>query len=372
MPNYDVLILYSGGADSRLMIEFAKMLKKEPYCLMIDYNQKHYEELEFAEEQLDDLDIDFQKIIVDGLDLNSALTGDNISGRFGDDVSEYHVPGRNTMFAGIAFSVAENLGIKEIWLGADWSDVQNNFVDCKPEFINKINELFKVNGSFPIEFKAPLLGLEKQTILSMLENIGVNSEDIYSGYGEDDNNSEETEKFDDLVEDIDEFLKEYTKNRSSENKYNMIYEHYINLPAFYPNIDLDGKTIIVEGMYRLEGHDVLSEGYGIIYEFDSIKKISPNELDNYLTFCNITDLEYIDEHNKKDEKVFNINKEKYFYLDAVIFDENKEYYITTPGVYRLYGFDINKAGYGIIYRFEKAEKVHKDALKNYEYICKFV
>lgn len=184
MSNYDLLILYSGGADSRLMLEFAKLLNKKPYCLLIDYDQKHIEELNFAKNQLKELNVDYQIVKVNGLGLDSALTGNEISGRFGDNISIYHVPGRNTMFSGIAFSVAENLGIEEIWLGADYSDVQNEFVDCKMEYINKVNELFQISGSYPISFNAPLIGFTKENILIILNSLGVKDEDLFSGYGE--------------------------------------------------------------------------------------------------------------------------------------------------------------------------------------------
>lgn len=178
-----ILILYSGGADSRLLLEFANLSKKDPYCLLIDYNQLHKEELEFAKKQLKEKDISFNVVKVDGLNLTSGLTGDGTQGRFGEDVSIWHVPGRNTMFLGLALSIAENLGIGEIWYGADWSDREGLFPDCMQEYVYRMNEVFQIAGPSPVKVRAPLLGFDKNTILTMLNSFGVKESEIFSGYG---------------------------------------------------------------------------------------------------------------------------------------------------------------------------------------------
>ncbi len=48
----DIVMLYSGGADSMLMLKLAQMARKIPYCVLIDYGQKHIKELEYAKNQL--------------------------------------------------------------------------------------------------------------------------------------------------------------------------------------------------------------------------------------------------------------------------------------------------------------------------------
>ena len=53
MTNGDLVILYSGGADSRLMLSWALQLGRHPYCVLIDYQQKHIKELSYAVEQLE-------------------------------------------------------------------------------------------------------------------------------------------------------------------------------------------------------------------------------------------------------------------------------------------------------------------------------
>lgn len=180
----DVLILYSGGADSRLMIEFARYLTKTPFCVIVNYEQLHYEELEFARNQLESLIPGYyQQVYLDNLMINSGLTGDGNKNETGE-VHEMYVPGRNTIFLSIAYSIAEYRGIDTIWIGTDWSDRLNLFPDCYQEYIVSANEMFKVAGPNPIKVEAPLMGFSKENILKLLKQWGVGESEIFSGYGE--------------------------------------------------------------------------------------------------------------------------------------------------------------------------------------------
>ena len=180
---YDLVILYSGGADSRLMLESCKELDLNPYCLMIDYGQLIKEELSFARSHLEAEGIDHQTVKIEGLNIDSGLTGDGVKDETGD-VHEMHMPGRNTMFLSIAYSIAEDKGIEMIWLGSDWDDRLNLFPDCYQEYIVAINEAFKIAGPKPIEVQAPLSGLTKVNILKTLKKRGIGEHEIYSGYGD--------------------------------------------------------------------------------------------------------------------------------------------------------------------------------------------
>lgn len=180
---YDLVILYSGGADSRVMLELCNEFDLKPYCLMIDYGQLHLEELKFAKSQLEKLMFDYQTVSISGLNVNSGLTGDGIP-NFSGEVHTMHVPGRNTMFLSVAYSIAESKGIDTIWLGSDWDDRLNLFPDCYQEYIVSMNEAFKLAGPKPIKVEAPLSGLSKVNIIKMLKKRGVEAHEIFSGYGD--------------------------------------------------------------------------------------------------------------------------------------------------------------------------------------------
>lgn len=177
-----IVMLYSGGADSALMLKLAQMSGRQPHCILIDYGQKHIEELSYAMRQLDQWKISYQKIKIDGLNVDSGLTGDLKESRW-NNVHAMNVPGRNTIFIGLAISVAENLGIDEVWYGPDYSDRINLFPDCYQEYVVKMNEVLEISGVKPIKLVAPLLGMSKELILETLEiQFGIFPKDLHSGY----------------------------------------------------------------------------------------------------------------------------------------------------------------------------------------------
>lgn len=178
---YDVVMLYSGGADSRLMLEFARRMGKKVFCVLVDYGQRHVKELEVAKETLKNLMVDFQVVKIEGLDLHSKLLDGVI---VADNVNEHHVPARNTWLLGIALAFAESLGAKEVWYGADMSDRYNLFPDCYQEYVVAMNEVAKRGLSRYIEIKAPLLGLKKEDVLEMLKTFNVPESEYFSGYGD--------------------------------------------------------------------------------------------------------------------------------------------------------------------------------------------
>ena len=177
-----IIMLYSGGADSALMLRLAQMSGRQPHCILIDYGQKHIEELEYAKNQLENDGVTYQIITIKDLNVNSGLTGELTEARW-DNVHEMNVPGRNTIFIGLAISVAENMDIDEVWYGPDYSDRINLFPDCYQEYVVKMNEVLSISGVKPIKLVAPLLGMSKELILEMLDNFwSIKSTDMHSGY----------------------------------------------------------------------------------------------------------------------------------------------------------------------------------------------
>jgi len=186
MSKPNIVILYSGGADSLLMLHFAMMAGKEPHCVLIDYGQKHISELSYAAIQLEDVGVPYQVVKVDGLNFNSGLTGDLDEARW-DNVHEMNVPGRNTIFIGLAAGIAENMDIDEVWYGPDYSDRINLFPDCYQEYVVTMNKLLEISGVRPIKLVAPLLGMTKELIIDILtKQFGVKNTDMHSGYDEPD------------------------------------------------------------------------------------------------------------------------------------------------------------------------------------------
>ena len=184
-----ILILFSGGADSSLMLLWAQKIRNTKVsALLFNYGQKQDEELTYAREILKALKIGAVRLIE--LDISSAFqhTCSNQLEHSRDSLTSYpgvnkaHTPSRNAIFLSIAMSIAESLDFDEIWIGCNHSDRINLFPDCTQEWIMAMGEVAKINGHRPLTIKAPLLGLTKEDVLRTLEREGVNLKKIFSGY----------------------------------------------------------------------------------------------------------------------------------------------------------------------------------------------
>jgi len=179
-----IIMLYSGGADSALMLRLAQMSGRQPHCILIDYEQKHLAELDYARNQLKEWGVTWQQISISALNVSSGLTGDLREAQY-NNAHEMYVPARNTIFIGIAMSVAENMGIDEVWYGPDYSDRIDLFPDCYQEYVVKMNEMMEIAGTMPIKLVAPLLGMSKELILEILDCFwSIKPDQLHSGYEE--------------------------------------------------------------------------------------------------------------------------------------------------------------------------------------------
>jgi len=179
----NLIIMYSGGSDSRLLLELALSMKLKPYCVLFDYNQKHIKELDYARHQLETKKINYQIVKIKDLNINSGLTGNKIEGQF-KNVHSMNVPSRNLIFTGLAAAIAEDKNIDTIWYGANAEDYKNKFPDCLQEWIGKVNELLNINSSVVIKLEAPLIGFSKERVLELSEYYGIDQKAVFSGYGE--------------------------------------------------------------------------------------------------------------------------------------------------------------------------------------------
>jgi len=178
----DLVVLYSGGADSTLLLSMAIEMKREPLALMIDYKQLHIEELVYAKDFLDNYNIKNMTVEINGYNVNSGLTGSGKKGLY-EGVSEFNVPARNSIFLTIAYGIAESRNINEIWFGANFEDYEHLFPDCTQEYIGRFNKMLEVAAVKPIKVYAPLLGMSKEMIKHFLKQFDIKNSEVFSGYG---------------------------------------------------------------------------------------------------------------------------------------------------------------------------------------------
>ena len=178
----DLVILYSGGADSTLLLKMAQSMGKTPFALMVDYGQLHKEELEYAKKICKQEKVEYTVVELKNYNVRSGLT----TGEKGtyQGVHEMNVPARNSIMLSIAAGISESKGVKEVWIGCDYSDREHLFPDCFQNYFIKLNEVFEIAFSYPIKVYAPLLGLTKEMVLKMLETYGISEDKLYTGYRE--------------------------------------------------------------------------------------------------------------------------------------------------------------------------------------------
>ena len=148
------IILLSGGFDSALMLadESNKDPKHEIYALSIDYGQRHYVELEYAEKLAEKYGVIKHKIISMELPYDSLLTGEDTINS-GPPV----VPNRNAIFLALAIGWAETLDCHDIYIGSNKDD-HDNFPDCRREFFDR-QELASL---YPVRIHTPLINSTKE------------------------------------------------------------------------------------------------------------------------------------------------------------------------------------------------------------------
>ena len=196
----NIVVLLSGGLDSSTLAYLARKnskshLKNRVYSLTFDYGQRHKKELKSAYKVSKEIRAAEHKIIKFDLTLwkGSSLTDISIKipqagflSRKNNSIPNTYVPARNTIFLSFALAYAESIGAEEIYIGVNSVDY-SGYVDCRPEFIKKYQELIKVatvagiKGKI-IKIKTPLIKMSKSQIVKLGEKLGVNWGSTWSCY----------------------------------------------------------------------------------------------------------------------------------------------------------------------------------------------
>lgn len=181
------LILFSGGADSALLVVLAKKLGREIRLVTFSYGQKHSDEINYAYNLAGQLLLGPGPVITT-VDLRGAFYNvkSNLLQNGGKadypGVHDMHVPARNSVFLSVALGLAESFGDDEVWIGCDYSDALNNFPDCRQQYILAMQHVFNLGASREVAICAPLLGLPKEVVKALLVAEGVDLDKVYSGY----------------------------------------------------------------------------------------------------------------------------------------------------------------------------------------------
>jgi 7-cyano-7-deazaguanine synthase len=181
------VVVYSGGMDSTVLLEYCIKNHDEVYALTFDYSQRHKKEIIVAEGYMYNrhsyssskvkehkvIDLQFFAKLAKSAITDQSIEVPKMKDIIGEAQNTCYVPNRNMMMISIACSYAEAVGASEVYYGAVAVDNLSGFWDCTEEFVEGINNLLALNRMNRIEVKAPLLYKSKKEIIEMGIELGV-------------------------------------------------------------------------------------------------------------------------------------------------------------------------------------------------------
>jgi len=166
-----VVVIYSGGMDSFTVLHRAIKDGYEVYALSFDYGQRHAKELKYAANVCKNLNIPHK--VVDITSINQLLAGSSLTDDI--DIPEGHyeedsmkstvVPNRNMILLSLAIGYAVSLEAEAVYYGAHSGD-HAIYPDCRPEFVEKMNEVSLLANYEPVRVHSPYLNVDKAAILA--------------------------------------------------------------------------------------------------------------------------------------------------------------------------------------------------------------
>ena len=165
------IVLLSGGMDSATLLANVIASGRQVETLSFMYGSKHnpYENraarLLAAFYRVENTLIDLSGL-APHLQSNLLKSGGDIpEGHYQEsNMSQTVVPGRNSIFIAIASGIAWSRGAEEVYIGAHSGD-HVIYPDCRPEYVNAIQEAMMLGSGGKVSVRAPFLHGDKTSIL---------------------------------------------------------------------------------------------------------------------------------------------------------------------------------------------------------------
>lgn len=182
-----VVVIYSGGMDSFTVLNHAIKNGHEVYALSFNYGQRHVRELDAAANVCKSLNIPHK--VVDITAINSLLAGSSLTSDI--EIPEGHyeaesmqstvVPNRNMILLSLAIGYAVSIGAEAVYYGAHSGD-HAIYPDCRPEFVEKMNDVSLIANYEPVRIEVPFLRNDKAEILAAGLAMGLDYSQTWTCY----------------------------------------------------------------------------------------------------------------------------------------------------------------------------------------------
>lgn len=182
-----VVVIYSGGMDSFTVLNHAIKNGHEVYALSFNYGQRHVRELDAAANVCTSLNIPHK--VVDITAINSLLAGSSLTsdieipeGHYeADSMQSTVVPNRNMILLSLAIGYAVSIGAEAVYYGAHSGD-HAIYPDCRPEFVEKMNDVSLIANYEPVRIEVPFLRNDKAEILAAGLAMGLDYSQTWTCY----------------------------------------------------------------------------------------------------------------------------------------------------------------------------------------------
>ena len=182
----DIVILYSGGMDSSVALH--RYADRIQLAVSFNYGSKHNtREIEFAARNCKTLGIEHRVIELDlnkmGFVSDLLQSGGKIpNGHYADaNMNKTVVRFRNGIMLSIAAGIAESFQCNKLLISNHAGD-HTIYPDCRPDFIQSMNDAIRYGTYNNIEILAPFTRMTKRQIALIGKEIGVPFENTYSCY----------------------------------------------------------------------------------------------------------------------------------------------------------------------------------------------
>lgn len=163
--------------DSAVALAIARGQGYEAHALTVDYGQRHSIEIRHARRVAKAMGAASHRVIrcsLRGIG-GSALTDDipvpkRKNKKKPHEIPPTYVPARNTILLSLALALAEMIGARDIFIGANVLDY-SGYPDCRPAYLRAFESMARlgtkggVTGRMRFRIRAPLLRLTKAQII---------------------------------------------------------------------------------------------------------------------------------------------------------------------------------------------------------------
>lgn len=174
MKRNKAVVVLSGGQDSVTCLYYALKNFEEVHAITFFYNQKHYVELQCAENICKKENVKHLVINLHFLPevIESAMvTGGDTSKLNNKGLPSSFVPNRNALFLTLAHGYAQKIEAGNVITGVCQTDF-SGYPDCRNDFVQHLCSTLNEGSDSKILFHTPLMWLNKAETFALAGQLG--------------------------------------------------------------------------------------------------------------------------------------------------------------------------------------------------------